>query len=136
MIIYCTGTLTNQGKINMSQRGAYAKGENVYLWNNNGKKEFEYVPQYGAKGANSNATSTNTYQNVYPSITNAKGIGRQTAGGASGGAGKIGSGFAARGGIGGQGTSYSGGRRSEEVPQLKILFMNLKMQVIILEEKR
>ena len=111
MIIYCTGTLTNQGKINMSQRGAYAKGENVYLWNNNGKKEFEYVPQYGAKGANSNATSTNTYQNVYPSITNAKGIGRQTAGGASGGAGKIGSGFAARGGIGGQGTSYSGGRR-------------------------
>ncbi len=112
LIIYVTGKITNNGTITMSQKGAYANPQDVYLWQNIDKidtaNEYEYVPKYGANGATTNVTSTATYQYVYPNA-NAHGTGRQTAGGASGGAGKIGSGIAARGGNGGRGTSYSGG---------------------------
>ena len=113
LYVYATGSLTNNGLITMSSRGAYANGENVYLWRNMGKQgtngEYEYVPMYGSNGATSYSTSTATYQHVYPSVANAQGRGRGTAGGSSGGAGKIGVGIVGRGGTGGQGTSYSGG---------------------------
>ena len=43
LFIYCTGTLTNNGTISMTARGAKAEGQNVYLWQNeNGS--YEYVP--------------------------------------------------------------------------------------------
>ena len=34
MFIYCTGTITNNGTIDMTARGAKAVGQNVYLWKN------------------------------------------------------------------------------------------------------
>ena len=48
MLIYCTGTLTNNGTISMTARGAKASGQNVYLWQNlNG--EYEYIPAVRSK---------------------------------------------------------------------------------------
>ena len=48
MMIYCTGTLTNNGTISMTARGAKASGQNVYLWQNqNG--EYEYIPAVRSK---------------------------------------------------------------------------------------
>lgn len=114
MIIYCTGTLTNNGRISMSQNGAYANGENVYLWENQDKTgssgAFEYVPKLGRGGSGPGGLPGGNYTFVYP-IANTHGTGRQTAGGASGGAARIGAGQTSgiRGGNGGQGTSYSGG---------------------------
>ncbi len=117
MLVYAKGKLTNHGTISMSQKGASAAAQDVYLWKNKKTSTdnlgtggtYEYVPKYGAVGADSSTTSGNTYQTVQPNVTNAKGNGRQTAGGASGGAGKIGQNVYASGGKGGQGTSYSGG---------------------------
>lgn len=108
MIIYCTGTLTNNGLISMTERGGWAPGQNVYLWKNqiegtdtNGVGgQYEYIPALGVDGAISNSTSTSTYRIVNPNMSNAQGVGRKTAGGASGGAGKVGSGFSAKGGNG------------------------------------
>ena len=49
LIIYCTGTVTNNGTINMSARGAKAVGENVYLLKNkNTEGTYEYIPAVGA----------------------------------------------------------------------------------------
>ena len=48
-LIYCTGTLTNNGTINMTARGAWAEGQNVYIWQNT-DKSYEYVPKNGAIG--------------------------------------------------------------------------------------
>ena len=42
MFIYCTGTLTNNGTINMTARGAKAVGQNVYMWKNE-DGSYEYV---------------------------------------------------------------------------------------------
>mgnify|MGYP007076259390 FL=1 len=50
MMIYCTGTLTNNGTISMTARGAKAEGQNVYLWKNL-DGSYEYVPAVGATGA-------------------------------------------------------------------------------------
>ena len=49
MLIYCTGTITNYGKISMTARGAYAEGQNVYLLKNE-DGSYEYVPADGANG--------------------------------------------------------------------------------------
>lgn len=59
LFIYCTGTITNNGTITMTARGAKATGQNVYLWQNeNG--EYEYVPATGASKTDyASATSTN-----------------------------------------------------------------------------
>ena len=43
MIVYCTGTLENNGDISMTCRGAYAKGQNVYLYKNS-NNTYEFVP--------------------------------------------------------------------------------------------
>ena len=50
MMIYCTGTLTNNGTISMTARGAKAEGQNIYLWKNL-DGSYEYVPAVGATGA-------------------------------------------------------------------------------------
>lgn len=47
--IYCTGTITNNGTISMTSRGAYAKGQNVYLWQN-ADTSYEYISAVGASG--------------------------------------------------------------------------------------
>ena len=57
LIIYCTGTLTNNGRISMTARGAKAVGENVYLLKNKDTEgTYEYIPAAGAnrdtKGVN------------------------------------------------------------------------------------
>lgn len=55
MVVYCTGILTNNGKISMTARGGYAKGQDVYLLKN-GDGTFEYVQSEGGLGA-ANRTS-------------------------------------------------------------------------------
>ena len=49
MMLYVTGTLTNNGTISMTARGAYAEGQNVYLYKN-ADDTYEYVPAEGATG--------------------------------------------------------------------------------------
>lgn len=49
MIIYVSGTLTNNGTISMTARGAIAEGQNVYLWNNS-DDTYEYIPAIGGAG--------------------------------------------------------------------------------------
>ena len=87
--LYVEGTLTNNGTIDNSH-GAYAEGENVYLWKNI-DGSFEYVPSTGATGTTTCDKSGNN------------GSGRQTG---SGGSGKA---NIADCGRGATGTSYSGG---------------------------
>lgn len=49
MMIYCTGTLINDGTISMTARGAKAAGQDVYLWKNN-DGSFEYIPALSGVG--------------------------------------------------------------------------------------
>lgn len=97
MIITCNGTITNEGTISMTARGAKAEGENIYLWQNEDKK-YEYVPALGGKGSKGVSSSGNVN-----GIAGNNGINRQTGGGGSGSA------RGAYSGSGGNGTSYSGG---------------------------
>ena len=76
MLIYCTGTLKNQGTISMTARGAKAEGENVYLWKNL-DGNYEYVPAVGATGGESKVAKAN--QSLNGNDGN-KGEGRQTGG--------------------------------------------------------
>ena len=99
MVLYVTGTLTNNGKISMTARGAKATGQDVYLWQN-ADGNYEYVPAIGANGAKAD---TNTV-----GVAGASATGRMTGGG-----GKGSSGFTTFDGYeyggGSAGTSYSGG---------------------------
>ena len=95
MFIYCTGTLTNNGTITMTARGAKAEGQNVYLFKNN-DNTYEYVPKEGGAGGT-------TVCNV-AGIKGEDGIGRQTGGGGSGSASSN-----KWSGAGAKETSYSGG---------------------------
>lgn len=58
MIVYCTGTLTNNGTISMTARGGRARGEDVFLWKNI-PQSYEYVPAYGATGTGGNGGGWN-----------------------------------------------------------------------------
>ena len=49
MFVYCKGTLTNNGEISMTARGAISKGENVYLFKKL-DESFEFVPATGGEG--------------------------------------------------------------------------------------
>ena len=105
MMIYCTGTLTNNGTISMTARGAKAEGENVYLWQNL-DDSYEYIPAVGAAGGE----SVTKYRNQYSQGIDGKtGTGRQTGGGGSGGVNGSDGDPIAISGAGGNGTSYSGG---------------------------
>lgn len=44
LMIYCAGTLINNGVISMNARGAKAEGQNVYLWKNL-DGSYEFVPK-------------------------------------------------------------------------------------------
>lgn len=58
MFIYCAGTITNNGEISMTARGARTVGEDVYLWENaeyeSEDDKYEVVPAEGAAGGESN----------------------------------------------------------------------------------
>lgn len=100
MFMYCTGTLTNKGTISMTARGAWAVGQNVYLWANKNEAgeitSYEYVPKAGA-------AATGTPSGYSVSYVGNNGTGRRTGGGGSGLA------YMFEGGAGAAGTSYSGG---------------------------
>lgn len=96
MLLYTTGTLTNNGTISMTARGAKAVGQNVYLWQNK-DASYEYVPAVGETGG---AISSPSGYNKGEDGNN-----RKTGGGASG---QAGGGYGISG-AGSAGTSYSGG---------------------------
>lgn len=52
LLVYCTGTLKNDGIISMTARGAKAIGQNVYLFKNV-DGTYEYVPAIGGVGGQS-----------------------------------------------------------------------------------
>ena len=112
LMIYCTGTITNNGTISMTKRGAKATGENVYLYKNN-DGTFEIVPAIGAiggKGVKADSRELGDFQSLNGN-NGENGINRATGGGGSGSA------YAhdhtkpdvALSGAGSAGTSYSGG---------------------------
>jgi len=95
LIIYCTGKFTNNGEVNMTARGAYAKGQNVYLWKNS-ETSYEYIASNGGNVRANTGTWTK-------GLDGNKGTHRACgSGGAGGSAGS-------KGGSGGAGTSWSGG---------------------------
>lgn len=101
MLIYVGGTLTNNGTVTMTARGANAVGQNVYMFRDiNGALCF--VPAAGAAGrAQPNQGSeTSAHTSALPGFA---GTGRQLGGGAPG------AGRGTTGGTGAAATSYSGG---------------------------
>lgn len=68
MFIYCTGTLTNNGTISMTARGAKAEGQDVYLYKNI-DGSYECVPAVGGAGAaavyKNNGTSSRKSRNEW-----------------------------------------------------------------------
>ena len=110
-MLYVTGTLTNNGTIE-NNHGAYAVGQNVYLWKNaNGS--YEYVPAAGGSGGAAKAENINNYQaRVYGNDGSQSTLARGTGGGASGEIYINASSSTPSGGVSGAGTagtSYSGG---------------------------
>jgi len=105
-LLYVTGKLTNNGTISSTGKGAYAEGENVYLWKNV-DGTYEYVPAKGATGGLGTSTSSDVGIN---GNSGTNGENRQTGGGGSGGNTYSSySSSATIGGAGSSGTSYSGG---------------------------
>lgn len=104
-LLFVSGTLTNKGTIDNSH-GAYALGENVYLWQK-ATGIYEYVPALGSAGG---AAVFLNYDGSLSGKKGENGMGRGTAGGGSGSAFSSGD-QTPRGtsGAGGVGTSYSGG---------------------------
>lgn len=98
IFLYVAGDLINNGEISMTARGAKAKGQNVYLWQN------DYVPAVGAAGGES--VSGRGYTK---GKEGEKGKLRQTAGGGSGGFDVAYTSLGGSSGNGAKGTSYSGG---------------------------
>ena len=74
LLIYCTGTLTNNGTIDMTARGARAVGEDVFLWKNS-NNEYEYVPAEGASKSDEYTWGKNA---IATGTTGKSGEGRQT----------------------------------------------------------
>lgn len=106
MFVYCTGTLTNNGTISMTARGAKAEGQDVYLWQND-DKSYEYVPKLGADGGKSKTGYSNRGSQI-GRASGDNGENRKTGGGGSGYA--MGwRGITLTSPRGGNGTSYSGG---------------------------
>ena len=104
MLVYTTGTLTNNGTISMTARGAKAEGQNVYLWKNQDSTnaEYEFVPAVGAGGASGVKAP---YKKAKSGAIGKTGLNRQTGGGGSG----LSGGDDYYSGSGSAGTSYSGG---------------------------
>lgn len=80
LLIYCTGTIINNGTIDMTARGARAEGQNVYLWRN-ANNSYEYIPSTGANGGQKVYCS---WDGTNPGLKGANGNNRKTGGGGSG----------------------------------------------------
>lgn len=103
MIIYCAGTVENNGEISMTARGAYAEGDNVFLWKNaNGT--FEFIPEEGGLGGDSVESSNS----ALTGNNGENGKDRKTGGGGSGRLWTSSNRYG-KSGAGAKGTSYSGG---------------------------
>ena len=107
-LVYVTGTLINNGTIDNSH-GAYAQGENVYLWKN-ANNEYEVIPAVG--GAGGLAYTTGAKETAVHGNKGSDGDGRKTGGGGSGAGIHGDSTGYAQIYPGGTGTSYSGGTGS------------------------
>ena len=59
LFIYCTGKIINNGTVDMTARGAKAKGQNIYLWQNT-DGNYEYVPKNGGLGGERHYTNGRT----------------------------------------------------------------------------
>lgn len=97
----------------MTQRGAFAVGQNVYLWKNP-TGTYEYIPAFGASGGVSCSATVNSNTVVYRNgNTGSNGSFRGTGGGGSGSItarSKLSSyTVTSHSGAGSSGTSYSGG---------------------------
>ncbi|MCX8075340.1 MAG: hypothetical protein N2749_07140, partial [Clostridia bacterium] len=109
-MIVCKGTLTNNGIISMTARGANATGQNVYLWKNS-DTTYEYVPAVGANGGTSFSYTGRSSQDG-TGKAGSNGISRQTGGGATGGNFNDRNTATTVVSPGSAGTSYSGGTGS------------------------
>lgn len=106
-VIYVEGTLTNNGEISMTARGAKATGQDVLLYKNS-DSSYETVPATGASGGDSAIKALGVAKVV--GVKGNDGSNRQTGGGASGAAIEIkSSNDSITSGAGTSGTSYSGG---------------------------
>ena len=76
LFINCSGTLTNNGTITMTKRGARAAGQNIFLWQNQ-DGSFEFVPAQGGQGQDG-IYDTASYCRVANAVT---GTERRTGGG-------------------------------------------------------
>ena len=96
-LVYVTGKLTIENGASIdNSHGAYAEGQDVYLWKNSITNNYEFVPKAGAAGAGKATGATGGAASTI-TISN-----RATAGGGAG------AGWGT-GGAGSAGTSYSGG---------------------------
>lgn len=99
--------IINNGIITMTARGANAIGDDIYLYKND-NNTYEIVPAIGAIGGL--RTSPDVYSRTFPGKPGNNGVHRQSGGGGSGGCGiSMPSTGRPYPGIGGTGTSYSGG---------------------------
>lgn len=99
-VIYADGTITNNGTISMTARGASADGQEVLLYGFNGN--YEAVPAVGALGGEAVGGATSVSGNAGSPGTN-----RALGGGGSGAS--YSNKAESRSGAGGAATSYSGG---------------------------
>jgi len=114
MIIIINGTLTNNGTITMTARGANAVGQNVLLYkNNNGTSEL--VPAAGGAGGGG---VTRSSDGCTVGGTGGAGSSRSTGGGGGGTACRWNVATTVSG-AGGAGTSYSGGTGGGSVSSRK-----------------
>ena len=104
-VMYVDGTLTNNGTISMTARGAKAEGQDVQLFKNK-DGSYEYVPATGGAGGAraSRVSSGGTAGNAGAAGTN-----RRTGGGGSGSVVIFNGQPTVYSGAGAAGTSYSGG---------------------------
>jgi len=100
-LLYVTGTLTNNGTIN-NNHGAYAYGEDVYLYKN-ANNSYEYVPEIGGAGGLAALRTADVVAAGSGSSVNQTGTKRALGGGGNGASGN------SLGGDGAAATSYSGG---------------------------
>lgn len=104
MMIYCTGTITNNGNIT-NVVGAKAEGEDVYLWKNS-EGTYEYIPATGGAGGEGFTFYSGSWKGKQGN-NGANGTNRALGGGGSGAVWTCER--TATSGSGSTATSYSGG---------------------------
>ena len=112
MIVYCTETLTNNGTISMTARGAKAEGQNVYLFRNQ-DNSYEFIPANGANGGEAISVVRSAQSEYWKRGNDGRNANtRQTGGGGTGAITSWGYNAKLKIAAGGMGTAYSGGSGS------------------------